>query len=96
MYTKNKNKTYTIPLTALLVVGLALLYITLPVSAQSNGLPPMSPNNTLYTAIITTVPLTGNSSFNPNVFANTWSHQYGLNYAYLTLYNASSGAGFPI
>jgi len=95
MYTKNKNKTYTIPLTALLVVGLALLYITLPVSAQSNGLPPMSPNNTLYTAIITTVPLTGNSSFNPNVFANTWSHQYGLNYAYLTLYNASSGGWIP-
>lgn len=87
------SKLWAIPVIA---VALLLVYSIVPLHSQAaSGLPPMTPYNTLYSAVVVSVPLTSNSSFNPNVFASTWSHQYGLNYAYLAMYNLSSGTWIP-
>ncbi len=77
----------TIPIIAIALAALAAY-------AYAQSLPPMTPQNTLYTAIITSQPLLSNESYNPNVFSPSWK-QYGLTYAYLALYNMSSGTWIP-
>jgi peptide/nickel transport system substrate-binding protein len=76
----------------LLLIALAASAALYQAAAQS--LPPMTPQNTLYTAIITSTPLLSNESYNPNVFSPSWK-QYGLTYAYLAMYNLSNGEWIP-
>jgi peptide/nickel transport system substrate-binding protein len=78
--------------------ALLLVYTVMPLHSQaSSGLPPMTPYNTLYSAVVVSTPMTSNSSYNPNIFTTSgiWTHQYGLNYAYLAMYNLSSGTWIP-
>lgn len=92
-----KNRTlYTKMWIILSTVTILLsIYMVVPLHAQQGdeGLPPMTPYNTLYSAVIVSTVMTSNSSFNPNIFTTSgiWTHQYGLNYAYLALYNMSGG-----